>query len=516
MDGILDFFRSIASERRGQSVGRVLTYILITFTIVIVVYAIFLGYGAMVVAAGEYINDDWTRSLVLFTVAVVLVATGIAIVPTLIESAKKHSIWWMNLWRALAIFLFIATVWKLSPFDVGRATSGVLRYVEEFFSADEVPPGPRTPGQPGRRVQLTPTLERVRQREIGRMYSFYRSFRDVDNVIVRVRNFRLLVDTYAQQHGLDPVRVEAIMATESQGKPDEKSDASARGLLQLMDATAREHGAACGLTNPPVESYIPEKNICTGCGYYRFVIDREFGGDDENALAGYNGGPTRVNGVLRQLPATAPRSFWALHVTNDAGGRPLVDQLISKRTGRRETERYVPSVLAWEMIFREYDAQNGTASPQAMPPLEADGVPEEPMPQRPSGVVLASAITPGAEASTGNEFGGSSVWYTAQEGDRLGGVAVLVLRDPRPTELVRLNRDASQRGRLPEGFRVLLPEQRYAFHRADGGASYAEIAELHGMSVDELGRWSGIESCAARDCTDETPPRGTRLLVRRK
>ncbi|MBI4433714.1 transglycosylase SLT domain-containing protein [Candidatus Uhrbacteria bacterium] len=509
MDGILNWCRSVASEQRGQSVGRVLTYVLITFTIVVVVYTIFLGYGAMTIAAGDYIADTWTRGLVLFTVAVVLVATGIAIVPTLIESARKHSIWWMNLWRALAIFLFVATVWKLSPFDITRATNAILRYTEEFFGESTSPPMPLQ-GQPRSRVQLTPQLEQIRQKEIARMYDFYMTFpRDVAKRITAVRNWRLHVDTHAERQGVDPSRIEAIMAVESRGDAHVTSTENARGLLQLIDGTAREHGGSCGLTNPANDSYDPEKNICTGCSYFRFITEQEFRGDEETALAGYNGGPTRVNEVLDALPGSLPRSFWALHAAREPNGRPLIDRLINRKHGTREMERYVPAVLAWEAIFREYDAQQGATSTPAIAPREADSGMETDAPEGVR-VILAGAVLHAHDAPRG-----SPVWYTAQEGDRLGGIAINVLQDARPVDLAQRNPDARSRGALPDGFRVFLPEDRYAFHHADGNQTYAEIARRYGMTTAELLRWSDGDSCAASDCDARTPPTGTRLLVRR-
>jgi peptidoglycan DL-endopeptidase CwlO len=75
----------------------------------------------------------------------------------------------------------------------------------------------------------------------------------------------------------------AVAKVESDLQPDARSAAGARGLLQLMPATAR----SLDLDEEKVDS-----NVLGGARYLRQMLDRFHSTD--LALAAYNAGPTRV------------------------------------------------------------------------------------------------------------------------------------------------------------------------------------------------------------------------------
>jgi soluble lytic murein transglycosylase-like protein len=89
----------------------------------------------------------------------------------------------------------------------------------------------------------------------------------------------------AQANGLDPALLAGLIKQESGFNPTAGSPAGARGLAQLMPATA----AGLGVTNvlDPVQS------INGGAKYLKQQLDA-FGGDITNALAAYNAGPGAV------------------------------------------------------------------------------------------------------------------------------------------------------------------------------------------------------------------------------
>ena len=92
--------------------------------------------------------------------------------------------------------------------------------------------------------------------------------------------------TRARQFQIDPLLVRAVMLTESAGQPRATSPKGARGLMQLMPATA----ARFGVTHPDD----PDQNITGGARYLRWLLDR-YDGNMALALAGYNAGEGAVD-----------------------------------------------------------------------------------------------------------------------------------------------------------------------------------------------------------------------------
>ena len=91
--------------------------------------------------------------------------------------------------------------------------------------------------------------------------------------------------TAAAKHGIDPALLAGLVKQESGFNPSAGSPAGARGLTQLMPATA----AGLGVTNV----LDPAQNLDGGAKYLRQQLDA-FGGDVTRALAAYNAGPGAV------------------------------------------------------------------------------------------------------------------------------------------------------------------------------------------------------------------------------
>ncbi len=89
----------------------------------------------------------------------------------------------------------------------------------------------------------------------------------------------------AKANGVDPALLAGLVKQESGFKPDAGSHAGARGLTQLMPATA----AGLGVTNV----LDPVQNLNGGAKYLKQQLDA-FKGDTALALAAYNAGPGAV------------------------------------------------------------------------------------------------------------------------------------------------------------------------------------------------------------------------------
>ncbi|MFV3075721.1 lytic transglycosylase domain-containing protein [Niveispirillum fermenti] len=105
--------------------------------------------------------------------------------------------------------------------------------------------------------------------------------------------------------GKPPSRPEAalihgIIRQESNFKTDAVSSAGARGLMQVMPATAGGVAKQQGLKRHTADRLLtdPRHNVEIGSIYLADMIDR-FGGSYVLAIAAYNAGPGRVNGWLR-------------------------------------------------------------------------------------------------------------------------------------------------------------------------------------------------------------------------
>lgn len=91
-----------------------------------------------------------------------------------------------------------------------------------------------------------------------------------------------IIQEAARRYGLDPNLIRGVIAQESRGVPHATSRAGARGLMQLMPATAR----SLGVSNP----LDPRQNILGGSAYLARQL-RANGGNVERALWAYNAGP---------------------------------------------------------------------------------------------------------------------------------------------------------------------------------------------------------------------------------
>lgn len=95
-----------------------------------------------------------------------------------------------------------------------------------------------------------------------------------------------IINSASAKYGVDSSLVKAVISKESSFKPNVVSSAGAKGLMQLMDDTARGLGVT--------DSFDPEQNIDGGTRFLSYLL-RKYNGNEGVALAAYNAGPGRVD-----------------------------------------------------------------------------------------------------------------------------------------------------------------------------------------------------------------------------
>lgn len=111
--------------------------------------------------------------------------------------------------------------------------------------------------------------------------------------------YREHILNYSQEYGVDPYLVAAVIKAESNFKNKAQSEKNAKGLMQLMDETAKWISVQLKDEDFKIENiYEPEVNIRYGCWYLN-NLGKEFNGNVNLVLAAYNGGSGNVKSWLK-------------------------------------------------------------------------------------------------------------------------------------------------------------------------------------------------------------------------
>jgi len=107
----------------------------------------------------------------------------------------------------------------------------------------------------------------------------------------RIENYEDIISEASEKFGVDKNIIKSVVLAESAGNAKATSHAKAKGLMQLLDGTAKDMGVK--------NIWDPKQNIFGGTKYLSGLL-RQYNGDLKLALAAYNAGPGNVakhNGI---------------------------------------------------------------------------------------------------------------------------------------------------------------------------------------------------------------------------
>ncbi|WP_342057879.1 transglycosylase SLT domain-containing protein [Aeromonas sp. OTU364] len=137
----------------------------------------------------------------------------------------------------------------------------------------------------------------------------------------------------AQERTMNTSLLYAISRQESALYPLAQSPVGARGLMQLMPATARETASKLGVPyRNEQQLFDPAMNIRLGSAYLKRLLD-VYDGNRILAAAAYNAGPGRVK-RWREQSTNKPMDVWVESIPY------------------RETRNYVQNVLSFDLIYQ--------------------------------------------------------------------------------------------------------------------------------------------------------------------
>lgn len=137
-----------------------------------------------------------------------------------------------------------------------------------------------------------------------------------------------MITRIAKEVGIDENLVRATISAESAGNPNAKSHKGARGLMQLMPATARGLGVT--------DINDPEQNLYGGMTYLKQQLDKY--GSPEIALAAYNAGPGAVDKYNGNIPPYAETQAYVPKIMSNYRKLQENDRAKALREKARELE----------------------------------------------------------------------------------------------------------------------------------------------------------------------------------
>jgi soluble lytic murein transglycosylase-like protein len=168
---------------------------------------------------------------------------------------------------------FLSSLQAAENIIAHRDATGRVVFVNEGEAS------PAQPAEGGRTVLASATSESSAESESSKGAVPAESFKG------RPADVHSIIDEVASRHQVDPELVRAIVRVESNFNPYAVSSRGARGLMQLVPATARRFGVR--------NAFDPRSNLDGGLRYLKHLLG-VFDGDLRLSLAAYNAGEQAV------------------------------------------------------------------------------------------------------------------------------------------------------------------------------------------------------------------------------
>jgi soluble lytic murein transglycosylase len=146
---------------------------------------------------------------------------------------------------------------------------------------------------------------------------------------------------YGDKHGIDPITLMSLARQESGLDVEARSPVGARGIMQIMPATAKYTARKYQLTYQGTgDLYEVGKNIEIGSHYLKGLLD-QYDNNRIFALAAYNAGPHRVK-------------TWRGRTQGKLDAYAFIEAIPFK-----ETRGYVQNILMFETYYRNLLGEDG-------------------------------------------------------------------------------------------------------------------------------------------------------------
>jgi soluble lytic murein transglycosylase len=151
--------------------------------------------------------------------------------------------------------------------------------------------------------------------------------------------FWKMVQQHADERGIDPYLILALIRQESLFDTRARSPAAALGLMQILPSTAKRIAKQIGMSSPSPETLLdPEVNLALGTQYLKDLLQR-YSNNWFKAIAAYNAGESAVDRWEKEI------------VTDD------IEEFV-ERIPYIETRGYVKLVMRNHRIYKKlYDTQ---------------------------------------------------------------------------------------------------------------------------------------------------------------